>query len=157
MYSTKNTFRLCLPGTVISIFTMYSDFIMVLSCRDGRLQENDQILAIDNHALDANISHKQAIWILQKASGQVELVVARGPIAAVPPAPLTAPPNASATHTAGATKPSDHSAGSTLDRTPSHASEGSDMVVSVLTIIIFRQTQYYMLYCCILQCCNYPC
>ena len=113
-----------------------------MCCRDGRLEENDQILAIDNHALDANISHQQAIRILQKASGQVELVVARGPIAAAPSVPLTAPPTASATHTVGAPKPSEHSAGSTLDRTPSHASEGSDMVVSgsLLRLYVFFNT-----------------
>ena len=47
-------------------------------CRDGRLQEGDQILAIDGQLLDANISHKQAIHILQQAKGLVEIVVARG-------------------------------------------------------------------------------
>ncbi|XP_071445203.1 patj homolog [Hetaerina americana] len=45
--------------------------------RDGRLQEGDQILAIDGQPLDSNISHHQAISILQKARGLVELVVAR--------------------------------------------------------------------------------
>ena len=74
-------------------------------CRDGRLQENDQILAIDGQVLESNISHSQAIAILQKASGRVELVVARGP-------PARAPDNSA-------------------DRTPSVASEGSDMVVSI--------------------------
>lgn len=45
--------------------------------RDGRLHEGDQILAIDGQPLDSNISHQQAISILQKARGLVELVVAR--------------------------------------------------------------------------------
>ncbi|XP_014671754.1 PREDICTED: multiple PDZ domain protein-like [Priapulus caudatus] len=45
--------------------------------RDGRLQEGDQILAIDGQPLDAAISHQQAIAILQQAHGLVELVVAR--------------------------------------------------------------------------------
>lgn len=44
---------------------------------DGRLVEGDQILAIDGQPLDSNISHEQAISILQKARGIVELVVAR--------------------------------------------------------------------------------
>lgn len=47
-------------------------------CRDGRLQEGDQILAIDGKLLDSSISHKQAIHILQQAKGLVEIVVARG-------------------------------------------------------------------------------
>lgn len=48
--------------------------------RDGRLQEGDQILAIDGQPLDSNISHQQAISILQQARGFVELIVARGGI-----------------------------------------------------------------------------
>lgn len=44
---------------------------------DGRLVEGDQILAIDGQPLDSNISHEQAIAILQKARGVVELIVAR--------------------------------------------------------------------------------
>ncbi|XP_067137358.1 multiple PDZ domain protein-like [Centruroides vittatus] len=48
--------------------------------RDGRLQEGDQILAIDGQPLDSNISHQQAISILQQARGLVELIVARGGI-----------------------------------------------------------------------------
>ena len=45
---------------------------------DGQLKEGDQILAIDGQVLDCNISHQQAISILQRARGQVQLVVARG-------------------------------------------------------------------------------
>ncbi|RWS31500.1 patj-like protein [Leptotrombidium deliense] len=48
--------------------------------RDGRLQEGDQILAIDGQLLDSDISHKKAIEILQVANGIVEIVVARGPV-----------------------------------------------------------------------------
>ncbi|XP_078656443.1 multiple PDZ domain protein-like isoform X10 [Branchiostoma floridae x Branchiostoma belcheri] len=48
--------------------------------RDGRLKESDQILAIDHQLLDASISHQEAISILQRAHGIVELVVARGGI-----------------------------------------------------------------------------
>ncbi|XP_042305021.1 multiple PDZ domain protein isoform X14 [Sceloporus undulatus] len=46
--------------------------------RDGRLQEADQILAINRQALDQTITHQQAIGILQKAKDVVQLVVARG-------------------------------------------------------------------------------
>lgn len=49
----------------------------MLCCRDGRLREGDQILAIDGQPLDTNVSHQQAIAILQQARGVVELVVAR--------------------------------------------------------------------------------
>ncbi|XP_063985120.1 patj homolog [Diachasmimorpha longicaudata] len=52
---------------------------------DGRLVEGDQILAIDGQPLDSNISHEQAISILQKARGIVELVVARSNQDPVPP------------------------------------------------------------------------
>ncbi|XP_041076889.1 multiple PDZ domain protein isoform X3 [Polyodon spathula] len=47
---------------------------------DGKLQEADQILAINRQALDKTITHQQAISILQKASEKVQLVIARGPI-----------------------------------------------------------------------------
>lgn len=46
--------------------------------RDGRLQEADQILAINRQPLDQTITHHQAIGILQKAKDSVQLVVARG-------------------------------------------------------------------------------
>ncbi|CAG0886882.1 unnamed protein product [Darwinula stevensoni] len=49
-----------------------------LAGRDGRLREEDQILAINGQALDAHISHHQAIGILQQAKGPVVLVIARG-------------------------------------------------------------------------------
>ena len=47
---------------------------------DGQMREGDQILAIDGQVLDCNISHQQAIAILQQARGKVELVVARGEV-----------------------------------------------------------------------------
>ncbi|CAM1306097.1 Uncharacterised protein PB.4703, partial [Pycnogonum litorale] len=53
----------------------------------------DQILAIDGQPLDANISHQQAIGILQQARGLVELIVARGGI------PKTGQPTAEETTT----------------------------------------------------------
>ncbi|XP_048458046.1 inaD-like protein [Rhincodon typus] len=46
--------------------------------RDGRLQEQDQILALNRTPLDENISHQEAIAMLQQTQGSVHLVVARG-------------------------------------------------------------------------------
>lgn len=45
--------------------------------RDQRLKENDQILAINDTPLDHNISHQQAIALLQQTTGSLRLVVAR--------------------------------------------------------------------------------
>lgn len=50
-----------------------------IAAKDGRLEEGDQILAIDGQVLDSYISHQQAIGILQKATRLVDLVVARAP------------------------------------------------------------------------------
>ena len=64
---------------------------------DGRLKENDQILAINNQILDTSISHNHAIQILQQARGPVNLVVARDvtpspPSSTAPPPPDSPPP-----------------------------------------------------------------
>ncbi|NXH22744.1 INADL protein, partial [Bucco capensis] len=48
--------------------------------RDQRLKENDHILAINCTPLDQNISHQQAIALLQQATGSLHLVVAREPL-----------------------------------------------------------------------------
>lgn len=48
--------------------------------RDQRLKENDQILAINHTPLDQNISHQQAIALLQQTTGSLSLVVAREPV-----------------------------------------------------------------------------
>ncbi|KAM8787817.1 inaD-like protein isoform 3-T5 [Rhynchonycteris naso] len=48
--------------------------------RDQRLKENDQILAINHTPLDQNISHQQAIALLQQTTGCLSLVVAREPV-----------------------------------------------------------------------------
>ncbi|TSK53708.1 InaD-like protein [Bagarius yarrelli] len=45
--------------------------------RDGRLQENDQILAINGIPLDQNITQQQAVAYLQQQQDRVELVVAK--------------------------------------------------------------------------------
>ena len=50
-----------------------------IAAKDGQLHEADQILAIDGQPLDSNISHQQAINILQRARGNVDLAVARNP------------------------------------------------------------------------------
>lgn len=48
-----------------------------LISRDGRLQENDQILAINGIPLDQSVTQQQAIALLQQQRDRVELVVAR--------------------------------------------------------------------------------
>jgi hypothetical protein len=63
-------------------------FFSFSCCRDGRLAEGDQILAIDGQVLEAAISHQAAIGILQRARGVVDLVVARGVNPEVPHIPL---------------------------------------------------------------------
>ncbi|XP_053549622.1 inaD-like protein [Bombina bombina] len=49
--------------------------------RDGRLKENDQILAINSTPLDMNVSHQEVIALLQQYSGRVNLVLAKQPAA----------------------------------------------------------------------------
>ncbi len=46
--------------------------------RDGNLHEGDQILAINGQRIDTGLSHQDAIGILQKTHGTVELIIARG-------------------------------------------------------------------------------
>ncbi|XP_075688825.1 inaD-like protein isoform X2 [Rhinoderma darwinii] len=48
-----------------------------LADRDGRLKENDQILAINFAPLDMNVSHQEAISLLQQSSGHIHLIVAK--------------------------------------------------------------------------------
>ena len=72
----------CQRSVVIVANSVFrSDYLISaiwLCChRDGRLHENDQILAINSNVLDTSISHQQAISLLQRTSGQVTLVVAR--------------------------------------------------------------------------------
>lgn len=49
----------------------------MVSHRDGRLQERDQVLVINGYPLEAGISHQQALALLQQPGDTVELVVAR--------------------------------------------------------------------------------
>lgn len=53
--------------------------IVCVSLRDQRLREKDQILAINHIPLDQNISHQQAIALLQQSMGSLHLIVAREP------------------------------------------------------------------------------
>eukprot|EP00794_Sanderia_malayensis_P008083 gene8083-8948_t len=46
--------------------------------RDGNLHEGDQILAINGQRIDTGLSHQDAIAILQKTRGNVELIIATG-------------------------------------------------------------------------------
>lgn len=46
-------------------------------CRDGHLQERDQILVINGSPLEPGISQQQALTLLQQPGETVELVVAR--------------------------------------------------------------------------------
>ncbi|XP_050817914.1 inaD-like protein isoform X1 [Gopherus flavomarginatus] len=48
-----------------------------IAARNQRLKENDHILAINHTPLDQNISHQQAIALLQQSTGALHLVVAR--------------------------------------------------------------------------------
>ncbi|XP_072853822.2 inaD-like protein isoform X2 [Pogona vitticeps] len=48
-----------------------------IAARDQRLKEKDQILAINHIPLDQNISHQQAIALLQQSMGSLHLIVAR--------------------------------------------------------------------------------
>lgn len=57
--------------------------------RDGRLKESDQILVINGQPLAPNISHQQAIGILQRVTGIVELLIARGGIPQEPNSALS--------------------------------------------------------------------
>jgi len=49
-----------------------------MASRDGRLKEEDQILAINSTPLSPTGSHQQAIQLLQSCKGLVKLIVARG-------------------------------------------------------------------------------
>jgi len=48
----------------------------MLACRDGRLRENDRLLAVDGHLLGEKSSLEDAVIWLQQSAGRVTLVVA---------------------------------------------------------------------------------
>ncbi|XP_066453825.1 inaD-like protein isoform X2 [Eleutherodactylus coqui] len=58
-----------------------------LADRDGRITENDQILAINYTPVDTNVSHQEAISLLQQSSGYIHLVVAKQPPPLLPQIP----------------------------------------------------------------------
>lgn len=66
--------RLRLPLQAVMVLNAFFFSCMI---RDQRLKENDQILAINDTPLDHNISHQQAIALLQQTTGSLRLVVAR--------------------------------------------------------------------------------
>lgn len=66
-------------------------------CSDGKLREADQILAINGQPLDKKVTHQQAIGILQNASDQVGLTVARGPIPQLSSPVVSRTPSAAST------------------------------------------------------------
>lgn len=60
-------------------FAFYiKESLSYFSFRDGRLQEGDQILAINKKLLDSGLTHHEAIAILQESKGDIELIVAKG-------------------------------------------------------------------------------
>ncbi|XP_056596327.1 LOW QUALITY PROTEIN: multiple PDZ domain protein [Triplophysa dalaica] len=59
---------------------------------DGRLCEDDQILAINGKLIDSSVTHEQAVKILQEASSTVTLTVARGPVAEAKPPQMSHTP-----------------------------------------------------------------
>ncbi|XP_073669787.1 multiple PDZ domain protein [Paramisgurnus dabryanus] len=64
---------------------------------DGKLKEGDQILAINGQPLDQNVSHQQAIVILQQASDHVRITVARGPVPQLSSPVVSRTPSAAST------------------------------------------------------------
>lgn len=64
------------------ISTLFSPFSCV---SDGRLREDDQILAVNGKLIDSSVTQEQAVKILLEASSVVTLTVARGPAAEVKP------------------------------------------------------------------------
>ncbi|KAF5904626.1 multiple PDZ domain protein isoform X10, partial [Clarias magur] len=64
---------------------------------DGKLKEGDQILAINGQPLDQNISHQQAIALLQRASEHVQITVARGAIPQLSSPVVSRTPSAAST------------------------------------------------------------
>ncbi|XP_036002397.1 multiple PDZ domain protein isoform X3 [Fundulus heteroclitus] len=71
---------------------------------DGKLKEADQILAINGTPLDHTVTHQQAISILQSASEEVQLTVARGPIPQLTSPAVSRTPSAASTLSAHSSK-----------------------------------------------------
>lgn len=126
---------------------------------DGRLRENDQILAINNQVLDTSISHNHAIQILQQARGPVQLVVARDVAPSPPPStaplPPESPPFEAATVQAEVNVTDGSQAQTVKDgdvserKSPLRSESAAEMVVSART--------WHLLYILIQLCYVLPC
>ncbi|KAI4900868.1 hypothetical protein NFI96_019633, partial [Prochilodus magdalenae] len=64
---------------------------------DGSLKEGDQILAINGQPLDQNVTHQQAVALLQRASERVHITVARGPVPQLSSPVVSRTPSAAST------------------------------------------------------------
>ncbi|XP_072526790.1 multiple PDZ domain protein isoform X3 [Salminus brasiliensis] len=64
---------------------------------DGKLKEADQILAINGQPLDQNVTHQQAVALLQRASEHVQITVARGPVPQLSSPVVSRTPSAAST------------------------------------------------------------
>ncbi|KAL7841643.1 hypothetical protein SRHO_G00253340 [Serrasalmus rhombeus] len=64
---------------------------------DGNLKEGDQILAINGQPLDQNVTHQQAVALLQRASECVQITVARGPVPQLSSPVVSRTPSAAST------------------------------------------------------------
>ncbi|KAL7855657.1 hypothetical protein AOLI_G00192610 [Acnodon oligacanthus] len=64
---------------------------------DGNLKEGDQILAINGQPLDQNVTHQQAVALLQRASERVQITVARGPVPQLSSPVVSRTPSAAST------------------------------------------------------------
>lgn len=72
-------------------------YLRALFISDGNLKEGDQILAINGQLLEQNISHQQAIVLLQRASEHVQITVARGAIPQLSSPVVSRTPSAAST------------------------------------------------------------
>lgn len=104
-------------------------YAMYFYPRDGNLHEGDQILAINGQRIDTGLSHQDAIGILQRTHGHVELIVARGGIQRAPSDVSRQPSVASS---------------SFISRSNSGASSSSmaSMPVSVVSLYIMHMNDY---------------
>lgn len=73
----ETEFLLCFSFVFIGVFMKHPTVLLI---REGTLLEGDQILAINGQRIDTGLSHQEAIGILQRAQGSVEIIVARGEI-----------------------------------------------------------------------------
>ncbi|KAL4640297.1 multiple PDZ domain protein-like [Arapaima gigas] len=64
---------------------------------NGQLKEGDQILAINGVLMDRDITHQQAVGLLQNAKEKVHLVAARGPILQLARRAVSRTPSAAST------------------------------------------------------------